>query len=289
MRSVGSNQTPRREIRTLHRQNGIRDASYELLDACRAPGYGTLTAIDRVRRAHERPYPVWLALVVVGVFVAPNFAYPIWASSDVSMQVVSPEQLTTSLAFSLVVQVGLFALSLLPVLLSGRLDARLWGNRAGTVHVWRTGVYTGAAAAVGSYTLNAALISLSGSSEPVRQQLLENAQVGGIPLLLVVTIAVIVAPVTEEVVFRGVLFRALTERFGGMIGVVGSAAIFAVIHIEVLTSQPLALAGIAVVGAVLAESYRRTGDLLVPMLGHAIFNATSLGLSVFLGTLPTAA
>jgi uncharacterized protein len=101
-------------------------------------------------------------------------------------------------------------------------------------------------------------------------------------LVLAGIIAVVVAPIVEEVVFRGILFRALADRIGLWIGAIVSSAIFALIHIEVVLSQPVALGGLFMVGLLLALAYHWTGNLLVPILGHAVFNAASLGLALAL-------
>jgi uncharacterized protein len=91
---------------------------------------------------------------------------------------------------------------------------------------------------------------------------------------------VVVAPLVEEVIFRGVLFRALADRINLPVGLVLSSAIFAGIHIEVVASQPFALVGLFTVGFLLALAYHLTGNLMVAVLGHAVFNAISLGLAV---------
>ena len=245
-----------------------------------------MTEPRRSRASGGRPYPVWLAIIVVGLFVAPNLVtLTIGPASTASAAPdLAPRQLVASLVGTLVIQAALFTVALLPLLFARRLDGRLLGSARPlwSAQTWGAGVLTGLAATVGSYGANAVLVAVTGSQEPVQQQLLQDALSGGTALLLVIVIAVVVAPITEEVIFRGVLFRSLADRFGAATGVVASATIFAVIHIEVLRSQPVALVGLFVIGAVLAEAYRRTGNLFVPMLGHAVFNATSLGLAVLL-------
>lgn len=239
--------------------------------------------------SEQRPYPVWLALVATALFVSPNLAVLLVGTAEVPEASLQPS--LAALAVTLVLQLALFATALLPLMLTRRLDGRLlgtarprWSGRSVTA-----GLAAGLAAAVGSYGVNAVLVTLIGTREPVQQQLLQDAAAGGPPLLLVATIAVVVAPITEEVVFRGVLFRSLADRLGPWSCIVISAAIFALIHIEVLVSQPAALAGLFVIGAVLAAAYHRTGNLVVPILGHATFNAMSLGLALVLEPVTTTA
>lgn len=247
------------------------------------------------RSTDRRPYPVWLAVVVLVLFVGPNLLSLVVgpsAPATVPRRELTDPQLVGALVATLVVQVGLFALALLPLLFARRLDGRLLGPTRPrlSARAVRAGLFTGIAATVGSYGINALLVMLTRTQEPVEQQLLQDALSGGSALLLVIVVAAIVAPITEEIVFRGVLFRSLADRFGAWTGVVASAAIFATIHVEVLLSQPVALAGLFVIGAILADSFRRTGNLLVPVLGHATFNATSLGLALLIDRVaPTAA
>lgn len=253
-----------------------------------------MTSEPRTRRSLRRgPYPFWLAAVVVVIFVAPNLlVLATGAATSASPTPAYPDQQqVASLVAALVFQLVLFGLALLPLLLARRLDRRLLGPARRRGLAWTAGVgsITGVAATIGSYGVNALLVPLLGTQEPVQQQLLEDAVSGGASLMLVIVMAVVVAPITEEIVFRGVLFRSLADRFGGSAGVVCSAAVFAAIHIEVMLSQPVALAGLFVIGAVLAEAYRRTAALAVPMLGHALFNASSIGLAVLLDRAATPA
>ena len=80
-------------------------------------------------------------------------------------------------------------------------------------------------------------------------------------------VAVVLAPLTEEVLFRGLLFTALKARFGRSAAFVVSSGIFALVHFHVPTFPAL-----FVLGLVLALVYERTGTLAAPMALHAAFN-----------------
>jgi len=67
---------------------------------------------------------------------------------------------------------------------------------------------------------------------------------------LVVT-STIVAPIVEEIVFRGFVLRALRERFGRRGGIVLSALIFAVLHFQPWYTVSLFFGGAAL--AIVAE------------------------------------
>lgn len=96
----------------------------------------------------------------------------------------------------------------------------------------------------------------------------------------------LVAPVAEEIFFRGVVFNAWEREHGPWVAVVGSAALFAVIHTSLFALVPIFALGIA-----LALVYRRTRSLVATMAMHAGFNAISVTIALLdrLGilTLPT--
>jgi len=87
-------------------------------------------------------------------------------------------------------------------------------------------------------------------------------------------VVVIVAPIVEELTFRGVGFRLLAP-FGTMVAVVGTAVAFAADHGLVEGFPALFLFGLAV-----ALVRLRTGSLYPGMLLHASFNAFALAVAV---------
>lgn len=242
------------------------------------------TPLSRVRS----PYGLWIATFSLLIFIGPNLAVLAAGSLAEGLEAAgsaSRPELVFSLAVTLVFQVGIFLAALLPLLAAGRPFARLFGPTRGTALMWAIGLAVGVATSLAAFGVNASLALLLEAEEPVEQQVLQDALAGGVPLVLAAAIAVIVAPVTEEVIFRGVLFRALAGRLGIGIGLVVSAALFAVIHFEILFSQPIALSGLFVVGLALALAYHLTGSLVVPVVGHAVFNAVSLTLAVLIDRL----
>ena len=95
----------------------------------------------------------------------------------------------------------------------------------------------------------------------------------GDPVVLLVAL-VLVAPVAEELFFRGVVFNAWERERGPRVAVYGSATLFAAIH-GVFLFVP-----ILVLGMLLAQLYRRTRSLPATMALHAGFNAISLILAL---------
>jgi membrane protease YdiL (CAAX protease family) len=95
-------------------------------------------------------------------------------------------------------------------------------------------------------------------------------------LTLAVIAAVVLAPVAEELLFRGLLHRGLRRRLRIVPATALSSVLFAVVHVDVALSQPLALVGLTLVGVILAVAYERTGSLIVPVVIHAVHNAVTI-------------
>ena len=85
---------------------------------------------------------------------------------------------------------------------------------------------------------------------------------GSAPLILFV---VVIGPVIEEFVFRGVLMRRWIARRGLWRGIIGSSLIFALLH-------PPFWIGAFVVGIFLSLLYLVTRSLYVPIAFHALYN-----------------
>jgi membrane protease YdiL (CAAX protease family) len=84
-------------------------------------------------------------------------------------------------------------------------------------------------------------------------------------------LAVVLAPVAEELFFRGVIYRFFKAKIGMTLAMLLSAVLFALVH-----NSLHAFVGLVVLGVLLARLYESTGDIRVPMLFHAAFNLTSL-------------
>lgn len=79
-------------------------------------------------------------------------------------------------------------------------------------------------------------------------------------------LAVGLAPVAEEYLFRGVLYRALDREWGGWRAMVGSAAYFAIYH------PPLSWIPVFLLGLCCAALFMKTGRLWTCVLFHATYN-----------------
>jgi membrane protease YdiL (CAAX protease family) len=95
--------------------------------------------------------------------------------------------------------------------------------------------------------------------------------------LYLALVAVVLAPLVEETLFRGLLFRALNTQMAFWPAAAISGAAFALGH-----AQPAALLPIFCLGMLFAFLTRRTGSLVPSATAHALFNAA--GMTVALAT-----
>jgi len=94
------------------------------------------------------------------------------------------------------------------------------------------------------------------------------------PLVLSAIFLVVVAPVTEEFFFRGVLQRSLSVRYGARKAILFSGLLFGIVHI-----LPWQVVPAIILGTLFAWCRERTGSLWPPLILHAITNGTSLVMS----------
>lgn len=125
---------------------------------------------------------------------------------------------------------------------------------------------------------NLVLTAISGKMVKAPEQLPSN--LGGVRVLLAVIFGVLIAPPAEEFFFRGCLFRAIRDRYGFLVGGIGSAAAFGIAHYVPGPWQDtvLLMSVMVVTGFALAYLYERRGNLVANMAAHAAFNVIGLTL-----------
>jgi membrane protease YdiL (CAAX protease family) len=85
--------------------------------------------------------------------------------------------------------------------------------------------------------------------------------------------AVVVAPLAEELLFRGYIYGVFKRYTDSYFAAGASALLFAVIHLHIGTLIPL-----FALGLILVAAYELSGTLLLPICLHAFFNAASTAL-----------
>jgi uncharacterized protein len=112
---------------------------------------------------------------------------------------------------------------------------------------------------LGSGSSRQSIVELFNGSQTIQQR------------ITIIVLAVAVAPVAEEFVFRFFLYGVFRRYFGRLAGLILSALLFAAVHAHLPSFAPLfALA------ACFTLAYEWSGSILVPMSMHCLFNSLTL-------------
>tara|TARA_R110000782_G_scaffold19101_7_gene52029 strand:- start:2724 stop:4262 length:1539 start_codon:yes stop_codon:yes gene_type:complete len=103
------------------------------------------------------------------------------------------------------------------------------------------------------------IVDLVGSADPLL-------------LVLIFLLATVWAPITEELIFRGALYRHFRARTGWLMAALGTAALFAFLH----SYGPLMVTPLIVLGTVFAFMREWRGSIIAPMTAHFLHNFTML-------------
>jgi membrane protease YdiL (CAAX protease family) len=106
-------------------------------------------------------------------------------------------------------------------------------------------------------------------------QFLQNAETPR-DRLAVLAMAVVVAPVAEEMIFRGYLYPVGKKYAGAFASMVVTSLLFAVLH-----GHAGSIPALFTLAMCLGLAYEKSGTLIVPMIMHAVFNAVSVTAILF--------
>jgi len=88
---------------------------------------------------------------------------------------------------------------------------------------------------------------------------------------LIGVLAIVIAPVFEEFLFRGFAYPVIKQRWGTLKALVIVSAAFAAIHLHLPSLGPLFALAVG-----LGLAYELTGSLLAPITMHVLFNAANV-------------
>ena len=100
-----------------------------------------------------------------------------------------------------------------------------------------------------------------------------QAEGGIVFLIFFAFMAVIVAPIGEEILFRGILYPAIKQNGYPKVAAVGTAFLFGLFHLNLLTFVALTFVGFALI-----YIYEHTDNLLAPIIAHAFFNGVNVSM-----------
>lgn len=110
-----------------------------------------------------------------------------------------------------------------------------------------------------------------------KEKLLEQLGANQTTLLLALSalLTTVIAPISEEILFRGYIFAALSKWRGWLPAATITGVLFGAVHVG---SAPVAdLIPLAVLGFVLCVLYRRTGSLYPCIAAHSLNNSLAFG------------
>ncbi|MCZ0704359.1 membrane protease YdiL (CAAX protease family) [Natronobacillus azotifigens] len=93
----------------------------------------------------------------------------------------------------------------------------------------------------------------------------ENIPLNGINIFIIILSFTIVTPILEEILFRGIIYRFLRDKYGSWIGVFVSSLVFGVLHPGHILSATIS-------GVVFVLLYRQSKSLVVPIIFHVVWN-----------------
>jgi uncharacterized protein len=142
---------------------------------------------------------------------------------------------------------------------------------------WRLGdVFAGIGAGLGAIVAGTIVIALTiaivravSGHEPTTSTALDDTS--GPWLVLNALMAVFLAPVCEELYFRGFLFQGLRGRMRSVWAGLFSGAVFAFAHVE-----PIRFFGLTVMGLILASVFEHRRTLVASMAAHATVNVIAV-------------
>ena len=98
-----------------------------------------------------------------------------------------------------------------------------------------------------------------------------------ISIIVAGVIAVVVAPLVEEIFFRGFVLRSLSNKWGIVVGNITTAAIFAVFHMQWQNIIPIFILGLIINSTVI-----RSKSIVPAIAFHAFNNAVAFVVSILM-------
>jgi membrane protease YdiL (CAAX protease family) len=162
------------------------------------------------------------------------------------------------------------------LLASKRTDilARL-GMRPPKAGVWRRYLipFVLFAAAVRIYLFNNPVVP----NLPIRFVFPEAMMIGN---ALIIFSSLVIAPVIEELIFRGYMYDVLERGFGALFSVFATSVLFMLAHAPQLEGEPFGLGLILSLGLLLGTMRRKSGSVLVPIFYHGVYNLVFIAVGV---------
>lgn len=123
------------------------------------------------------------------------------------------------------------------------------------------------------------LLMEAGNLNPKPQQVVQEMQKGNVSpfqQVYLAFVALIAAPVVEEMLFRGILYPTIKQAGHRKLALWGTSILFALTHQNIPAFLPLVFFAM-----ILTLLYEETGNLLAPIIAHSCFNTANFILLVW--------
>ena len=240
------------------------------------PRPDTLEATDDLRPKVSWSWYEALGVYIVAFLLAGLATLPL-------LRLMEPEADLTNIVVTIIA--ALVILGVLLLWLSMYHRGWLEAMRLPAPGTWRKEIGSGVLFGLGLYPVMVIVVggllvyllqTISGEHVEAPEQVGEHLSAIGTALTIVY--AIVIAPVGEELFFRGVLFRSLRDRHGFWVGAVGSAVGFGLIHFIPGSAIDAALLMIVMflTGIALCFLYERRGTIVAPLATHITFNVIGI-------------
>lgn len=217
------------------------------------------------------PWRWWDALLVLAlVYLSGAFVVPLLESLGAYFNV------------TLIVVAGLLTIALTLTVARRRYGVEaaklLWGHRRPSAMDVLVGVGAAIVGQLGVWIM--VFLLTMGGQAPAVQEDLRQAAANPATLPFMALGAVLLIPVAEELLYRGMLFQGLRTRYGRWPAIGLSGFFFGLLHAQWgdLGATMLLLAAFYPLGMWLAWVFDRRGSLLATIVCHAVYNGGNLAL-----------
>lgn len=121
-----------------------------------------------------------------------------------------------------------------------------------------------------AYSILFNLLTYNAAENPLSPTHVSAAFFGSWRFAVLALALLVSAPVTEEILCRGIVMNTLKESFSPVWAMIGSSLLFGAMHL--MAGGPELAVGAAAMGFVMALVYQKTNSLYAAILAHAVAN-----------------
>uniref|UniRef100_A0A0E0LK70 CAAX prenyl protease 2/Lysostaphin resistance protein A-like domain-containing protein n=1 Tax=Oryza punctata TaxID=4537 RepID=A0A0E0LK70_ORYPU len=178
----------------------------------------------------------------------------------------------TTVSSTVVLQLAELTLALALLQLTAKKDHKLWAFFQGRLypqHSWVKETVLGLIFLMTMVSLTTVvadrLIGIEDTYDPMLREILSDSPTSR---LLCFFLYCVIAPLSEETIYRGFLLTALSSSMKWKDAVIVSSLMFSIAHFSINSSFQL-----FVIGCITGLAYSRTGTLAAPLTIHSLYNA----------------